>query len=126
MLENMQNYGPLDNYISTHRRMAGLSQEELAVLMGNELRESIGRYEQGVRRVDLHGALALEIIMDEPLQYLFAGVSEKVRADVARRAKALLEGMTDKSSARNAQKLTTLDRLAHLEDENFIPWESAA
>ncbi|MDO8473128.1 MAG: helix-turn-helix transcriptional regulator [Dehalococcoidia bacterium] len=126
MLKDMQNYGPLDNYISTHRRMAGLSQDELAVLMGNEMRESIGRYEQGIRRVDLHGALALEVILDEPLQYLFAGVSEKVRADVARRAKALLEGMTDKPNAKNAEKLATLDRLAHLDDDNFIAWEPAA
>lgn len=122
----MQNYGSLDNYISTHRKEAGLSQDELTVLLGLEGRASVARYEQMRRLPELHVLIGLEFIFDEPMQRIFAGVAERIRGDVAARARALLEGIGEKPSAQSAQKLSTLARLAHLDEENTIPWEHAA
>lgn len=123
MLMFMMLYGSLNNYIATHRRLSGLSQDELAVLLGLENGAAVGRYENAVRLPELRALLAFEIVLDEPLQALFAGEAEYVRREVRARAKALLEGATDKPSEKNAQKLQTLDRLAHLEDEYTIRWE---
>jgi transcriptional regulator with XRE-family HTH domain len=127
MLNDMQLYGPLDNYISMHRMQAGLSQDELAIMLGLEGRGSVARYELALRLPELQTLLALELIFDEPLQKLFAGVAQKVRADIPRRARALLEGAAEQqTSAGTAQKQALLARLAHLDEEEFTPWESAA
>ena len=126
MLDCMTPYGSLDNYIAKHRKGAGLSQDELAIMLGLEGRSSVSRYEMALRLPELQTLIALEVVFDEPIQKLFAGVAERVRADIPRRAQALLEGMGDKPSAENVQKLTTLARLAHIDDEYTSPWESAA
>lgn len=109
-----------------HREQAGLSQDELAIVLGLEGRGSVSRYELALRLPELQTLIALELIFDEPMQKLFAGIAEKVRADIPRKARALLEGMGEKPSDRNAQKLATLERLAHLDEEDFMPWENTA
>jgi len=119
----MMLYGSLDNYISMHREKSGLSQNELALLVGLEGATSIARYEKAVRQPELRTLVAFEVVLDEPLQALFAGECEYVRGQVRARARALLESMTDKPTEKNAQKLQTLARLAHLEDEYTIRWE---
>ncbi len=126
MLDCMTPYGSLDNYIALHRKQAGLSQDELAIMLGLEGRGSISRYEIALRLPELQTLIALEVVFDEPIQKLFAGVAEKVRADIPIRAQAVLEGMGEKPSAQNAEKLATLARLAHIDDEYTMPWESAA
>ncbi len=123
---NMKFYGPLDNYISTHRNETGLSQDELAVLLGLGGHEVISKYEQGKILPELPGIIALETILDEPIQSIFAGVAERVRSDIARRARALLEGTTDKPTAHNAQKLSTLWRLSTLDENDAIQWRDTA
>jgi transcriptional regulator with XRE-family HTH domain len=112
-------YGPKDNYIFSHRLQTGLSQKELAVLIGIGEGASVGRYEQGLRLPDLRAGLALEIIFEEPVQAIFAGVSHVLRSDVARRAQALVEAMSDEPTTANALKLRTLARLARLEEEDL-------
>lgn len=126
MLSVMHLYGSLENYISSLRKEAGLSQDELSILLGLEGRASVARYENVLRLPELQTLIGLELVFDEPMQTIFAGVSERVRTDIPRRAQALLEGMGEKPSAQNAQKFETLARLARLEEEHTIPWDSAA
>lgn len=122
----MQLYGSWDNYISVHRKESGLSQIELAILLGLESTGSVARYEQVQRMPELQIGIGLELIFNEPMQAIFAGVAERMRGDVARRARALLEGIGEKPTAQNVQKLATLARLAHLDEEDFTPWKVAA
>ena len=120
----MRLYGSLDNYISMHRRESGLSQDELAVLLGLESRGAISQFESSIRIPELAKLLALELIFDEPIQRIFAGVADDVRGDVAGRARALLGGMNEKATADTIQRLRTLDRVAHLDRDTLGTWWS--
>jgi DNA-binding XRE family transcriptional regulator len=115
----MRFYGAKDNYIFTHRLHTGLSQDELALLVGLSAGGPLGRYEQGQRLPDLRVGLAMEVIFDEPIQAIFAGISNELYVDIARRARALLEAMTDEPTSANALRLSTLARLAHLDEEDL-------
>jgi hypothetical protein len=81
-------------------------------------------YEQG-RLPDVRQAIGLELIFFEPVQRIFTAVTEEMRRQIAARARALLEGMSDKSSPRNAQLYGTLADLAHIDEEDFTPWKEA-
>lgn len=126
IVNGMQPYGSLDNYIETLRNEAGLSQKEFALLVGLNGHTGISKWERDERRPDtIEYLIALELILDEPLQSIFAGIAERIRPIVAKRAAKVLEESTDKSSAWTADKLRALDRMAHLE-ENPQSWRNIA
>jgi transcriptional regulator with XRE-family HTH domain len=125
MLDVMQLYGSLDNYILSLRKQSGLSQDELAVLLDGG-RELIGKYEQRAALPDLRRAIGLELIFDEPMQRLFAGVSDQMRGRIASRARVLLEGMADKPTLENAHRLDTLARLGYIDQQVFTSWRDDA
>jgi transcriptional regulator with XRE-family HTH domain len=79
----------LHNYLRTYRKRAGLSQEEVAFLLGCEDRATVSRYERQVRQPSLTALCAYELILGVPTQELFRGTYEKVGQQVARRAKSL-------------------------------------
>lgn len=119
-------YGSLENYISAQRRATGISQDELAILIGLEGRSSISRYELGLRLPELQTLIALEVVFDLPLQELFAGIAERVREEIPSRARVLLEGMGEKPTAQNVEKISTLARLAGFGDDNLDLWRDVA
>ena len=83
---------------------------------------SVSRFERGERIPNLEGLIALEIICEQPIQKIFAGVAEGVRENLTVRAAALLESTSDaKVDQRLARKLAVLSRLASDEDLHFIP-----
>jgi DNA-binding XRE family transcriptional regulator len=121
----MKLYGSLDNYIEMHRQRVGLSQAELSLLIAVEHRGTISRFEQGLRFPNLETVLALEMVFDQPIQTLFAGIAERVRDNVTSRARTLLESLDDTPSKELVLKLELLSRLAHPDDEQIIPiWEA--
>ncbi len=123
----MQLYGALKNYIRTLRNEAGLSQDDLAALLGLTSRQAVSLWEFDQRIPEgLELTIALELVLDEPLQAIFAGIAERIRPLVAARAAALLESATDKPSAQNADRYRTLARLARLEEDNRVQWRDAA
>ena len=81
---------PLANYIRTHRRMAALSQDEVAFLLGCEHGTKVGRYERGRRTPSFETALALEAVFGVPVAELFAGRFHQVEQSVVKRAKELV------------------------------------
>jgi len=117
----MKPYGSWDNYIRKYREEIGISQDELAILIGLEGRGAISLFESALRIPDLARLIALELIFEEPIQVIFAGIAEDVRDDVKNRAWALLEGGGEKTTAENVDKLRTLARLARLGDDNALP-----
>ncbi len=120
----MKLYGSLDNYIKMQRQRAGLSQAELSLLIAVEQRASVSRYEQGLRFPNLETLLALEMVFDQPIRHLFAGVAERVEENVTSRARTLLESLDDKPSKETTLKLELLSKLAHPDEHHVIPiWE---
>jgi len=121
----MKLHGSLDNYIQMHRERVGLSQEDLALLIAVEQRASVSRYEQGLRFPNLETLLALEIVFDQPIAKLFAGIVERVHENVTSRARTLLESLDDSPSKEMVLKLELLSKLARPDDFHVIPiWEN--
>jgi DNA-binding XRE family transcriptional regulator len=76
----------LDNYLRSSRRGTGLSQDEMAYLLGVRAGAIASRYERFKRRPALETALAYEAIFRTPVRELFAGIYEKAERSAARRA----------------------------------------
>ncbi len=79
----------LPHYLRIERRRAGLSQTDIAVLLGVRTASKISRYERGRRLPPLKTALAYEAILGKPIAELFGGTFQPIRAEVGRRARAL-------------------------------------
>lgn len=79
----------LPNYLKAHRKHSGLSQDEVAFLLGCENGAKVSRYEKRRRLPPLETALACEAIFGVPVSELFAGVREDIVKDIARRRAAL-------------------------------------
>jgi transcriptional regulator with XRE-family HTH domain len=68
----------LENYILTERKRAGLSQQELAYLLGMKSSSTVSRCENFERSVSLDAAIALEVVFGVSIRELFAGRYEQV------------------------------------------------
>lgn len=80
----------LPNYLRAHRKRLGLTQDEVAHLLGTEGAAKMCRYEKFARTPSLETALACEVIFKRPARELFAGLYQKVERQVAARAVTLL------------------------------------
>src|SRR5216683_4960809 len=79
---------PLDNYLRTHRKRAGLSQQEASRLVGLKNRLLFARYEQYRCEPSLRVALACEQLFGVPASKLFAGVTTAVAKSTRKRVQA--------------------------------------
>ena len=78
----------LDNYLRTYRKRAGLTQREVAFLLGCRNAAQVSRYEKRHRLPTLRTALACRAILGVPLETLFAGINEKVDRETTARDSA--------------------------------------
>lgn len=104
----------LANYLLTYRKHAGLSQDEVAFLLGGQSGTKVSRYEQSARLPSLETALAFEAILGVPTRELFAGAFAKVEKSAKARAETLTEKIsrsTDRELQLTKRKLATLDRI---------------
>jgi transcriptional regulator with XRE-family HTH domain len=93
----------------TYRRRAGLSQEEMAYLLGCKSAAKVSRYERCRRLPNLETLLAYEVILGIPERELLGGLFEKVQQKVLKRAKKLcLKLETGESNSGTARKLEML------------------
>jgi transcriptional regulator with XRE-family HTH domain len=79
----------LPHYLRIERRRAGLSQTDIAALLGVRTASKISRYEHGRRLPPLKTALAYEAILGRPIAELFGGTFAMVQGEVKRRARSL-------------------------------------
>ncbi len=86
----------LDNYLRAFRKRSGLSQREVAFLLGCRNGTQVSRYEQRHRLPTLRRALAFCSILRAPVHELFAGIQETVDRETAGRIKKLREGFMNK------------------------------
>jgi transcriptional regulator with XRE-family HTH domain len=103
----------LPNYLLSRRKRLGLTQAEVAYLLGVEGGAKVCRYERFVREPSFRTALAFEVIFHESVNDLFAGCFEAVEKEVAARARLLVR-RTEKQSPNkySARKRTILSMIA--------------
>jgi transcriptional regulator with XRE-family HTH domain len=103
----------LSNYLRTHRKRPGLSQEEVAYLLGAQSGTKICRYERFTREPGFRTALACEAVFQLPIRRLFAGSYDQIERAVAGRAKKLAQEVGRiKPGKHAARKRETLERIA--------------
>ena len=79
------------NYLRTHRRRFGFTQDEIAFLLGGSCGSKVARYERRLRRPNLKTAFACQIIFDVAAHEIFSGSYQLVGDQVAQRAHDLLK-----------------------------------
>lgn len=103
----------LKNYLRRHRKASGLSQEDLAFLLGCREGSKVSRYEHFSRQPSLRTALACESIFEVTVRELFAGPFDEVRRRSRTRANLLIQQLpTLNSDRRMTQRIRTLRRIA--------------
>src|SRR5437867_1728357 len=104
----------LDNYLRSYRKASGLSQGEVAFLLGCQDGTKVSRYESRRRRPNLESAWGYEIIFGARPEELFAGAVQKVEERIVKRARLLtqeLEGIGAPNRL-TTRKLETLRAIA--------------
>ncbi len=102
----------LDNYLRTYRKRAGLTQSEVAFLLGCTDGAKVSRYERFAREPNLRTILGYERIFGAPARELFAGTYQKVEKATHRRAQLLAQKLSAATPAHTTTR--KLDLLRHL------------
>lgn len=103
----------LPNYLRASRKQAGLSQDDLAFLLGCETGTKVSRYELFRRQPGLPTVFALEAIFRKPARELFAGMYEDAEQQTADRARRLIQRLNKhRSDAQLQRKLALLQTIA--------------
>lgn len=74
-----------------YRKRAGLSQAEIAFLLGGRSGSKVSRYEHGARRPSFETVIAYEVILHAALSDLFAGMYRDIEKQTRRRAGRLIQ-----------------------------------
>ncbi len=82
---------PLKNYIRKHRRLRGLSQRELASILGCQSGRTVSRYEQSSRQPSLEIALRLAWFLGVPSEQLWPGLRQEHVEQALRPCQVLLD-----------------------------------
>ncbi len=83
----------LPNYLRTYRKRSGLSQREVAMLVGVSHGAQVSRYERFTRIPPLPQAIAFGVIYHVPIDVLFAGTIETAGQDTTRRLSTIVRHM---------------------------------
>ena len=97
----------LANYLRSYRRKSGLSQREVALLLGWKHGEQLSRYEKRHRLPTLHVALACEEVFNIPVAKLFAGARDAIARKIRARVEVLAADLEKASRQGKHARLTT-------------------
>jgi transcriptional regulator with XRE-family HTH domain len=102
----------LPNYVRLYRKRFGLSQQEVAFLLGWRDGSQHSRYEHFSCTPGLRTALALAVIFRVSVCELFLGEYQKVESAVCRQAQRLKGRLAaENPDQRNARKLALLETI---------------
>ncbi len=87
------------NYLRTHRKRTGLTQDELALLLGCKSGTKVSRYERLTREPNLETAFACQAIFGVPAHELFPGIYQNVEQIIKKRAEQLKEKLGGTNAA---------------------------
>lgn len=104
----------LPNYLRSNRNRLGLSQRDVAFLLGVRYGAKISRYENFARISRLETALALEAIYKRTVSELFGGLYQKAERQVAKRAKTLLKSKYCRQAGQSVRRRDSLIQLAEI------------
>ena len=112
----------LQNYLQAYRKKSGLTQREVAFLLGCQDGAQVSRYEKRRRVPPLRMALACEAVFGVPVSQLFAGMREEVEARL-QKVEAQLRSKTgsSKEARMTAQNLKWLEERRGPEGTNQHP-----
>lgn len=82
------------NYLRTYRKGIGLTQDEVAYLLGCRSGAKVSRYERFGRQPNLETVLAYEAIFRIPARELFAGLNQGVERKTLRRVRVLIRRLS--------------------------------
>jgi transcriptional regulator with XRE-family HTH domain len=94
----------LNNYLRTYRKRAGLSQDEVAFLLGCTKGANVSRYEHCDRQPNAKTVLACEAVFGAPARSLFAGTYQTVEQETGRRAELLVKNLRKRRLDRARQR----------------------
>ena len=104
-------HNKIPSYIRTHRRRWGLTQKELARLLGAKSGTQVSRYERLQRKPTLDTAFACQVIFGEMPHALLPKLFSEVEEGVMRQAYQLyhsLDGSTSKTERRKRELLSSM------------------
>lgn len=87
--------GRLATYLRTHRRSSGLSQHEVARLLGYKSAGEISRHERATTLPSLRVAVAYQIIFRVPIAELFPELHKETERTIDRRLMTLENELQD-------------------------------
>ena len=99
------------SYLRSERRKWGLTQTELARLLGSQSRTKISRLEHGVRVPSVESLISCLVLFGVSAPELFPHLYSRIEERVLRDAAALLEELAGDTSRKSARKRELL-RLA--------------
>lgn len=112
---------PLLSYLRTFRKHSGLSQSELAFLVGGLYGKNVSRHEVGDRIPALRTALKYEFVLGVAVATLYEGLCHEIRRDICHRARGLLRNLERKPKSRSRdRKIEILKRVLSKEDIELI------
>ena len=111
----------LQNYLRTHRRRCGLSQAQVAILLGAVSGTKVSRYENFTRMPSALTVFAFEIVFNQPASELFAGSYDAVRLAVQSRARRMAEQLTTSPDTQAKRTLPKLELLRAIVEAKPIP-----
>ena len=100
------------HYVRTYRKITALTQGDVSALLGQSSTSTICRIEQSKNLPTLETAIALAIILDVPLETLFAGIVQNAQLTIKKRAQEklkLIDGI--KVTTRNFKRKQSLIKL---------------
>jgi transcriptional regulator with XRE-family HTH domain len=104
----------LDNYLRSHRKNSGFTQEEVAFLLGFDKAQLVSGHEKRQRIPALQTALAYEAIFGVPIAELFAGMRKNIISDVQKRRSELTTRLRAKNQKGIAAPMMNVHKLRSL------------
>jgi transcriptional regulator with XRE-family HTH domain len=96
----------------------GLSQDEVAFLLGCQNGTKVSRYERFDRKPGLETAMAYQIVFGAPARELFAGIYQKVEGKISKRAQLLAQRLSkEKPGLMATRKIAALRAISRSEPE---------
>ena len=111
----------IPNDMWRYRKRHGLTQDEMAFLLGSTDGSSVSHFERGVREPSLRSAFACEVMFGVPARELFPGIYEEVEQDVKTRAQTLSERSNNSKSRLTWHKQKLLDGIISPKDPELAP-----
>ena len=103
----------ITSYLRSHRKSAGLSQRDLAKIIGYLTTAQVSKYERAEILPSLLVALAYEVVFGKPVAELFPGIHETVRKGIEERL-AKMESELQQLTAKGREAQVTARKLEWL------------